>query len=1225
MNARPVAVGVSILLLCAALGDCLADEPAPIARANTASPERPASMAADGDKSDAKSWCGKGCPNWLEIELPHAVDLARVIVHPGDLRCWKNPSTECSPREFIVEGWIDGEWQPLSPAVHVPRYKGGEGAHRVVVDVPPKRVRKFRVNITALYDEGKRLRSPDKPVVPAAERSAVIREIEWQTGRQIAETKCRVTEGRKALTDAIRSWRAVFGQPSAVGRALRTRYVEFVKQIEGELTALSDEDIPGLDELTQRWRRMEKWLAPWRSCVSGNAATPGAAGEMEIEVDPGDTPHEFYPASVPFDLAVAERAMGRPVDPYTIQVLDRGKPCPTRFDRITPKRGMLTWTMRDRTHTRFTVRLLPRKDGPPPADGHCTLGNCDKFYFAQSGDQYLPGNLWSAAFVDWDGDGRKDLIAGRWTDYCHFWRNVGDTGKMEFSEREHWHVIDSTDTPLLAKPDHPGLGFSMAYPVDFDGDGRLDVFFTNYYGTPPRFYRNLGPKSFPIVAPGRKPINLSHGKIAFGDLNGDGIPDALVVRRLSERDRLVLHKGRGLSPDGRPIFAGKEKLGVPVQRSAVGHCKTCPALADIDADGDLDLFLYAAPVLWQYENVGTAKAHKFAAPTKVMRKDQPINLGYYYPYIAWFDVDSDGDLDLVKCTGLSVYLNEGDAERLKLGKLWRPKVSAQKAVGRAGLKAFDLVDWDGDGDLDRVRAWARGTELTVDEFQDGLFRRSFRVDVDANKLDWYGCPDTTEYFALYANVKLLDWDSDGDLDLFITSEHSWRFGYIHYYENRGDYKFAPEVRLRPLATCDHVRFADGKSGKAAVVDEKAFVDFLSYPTQGAFDAAGGTIRFWFRPEWNADDGKTHTLFYTIQNPCTYGVKSRDLHLHYVGLKPDLKLRPPFALVKTKGGTLRLQTWGQAVETKPLDWKSGEWHKVEATWGPKGRRLSIDGATAAADPSPVKTAPVGGRIFIGCNSVMLVQREREYPGRWKAHPVERVFPAAGAFDDFEIQDRHGKALLTLPFDGNCDTAQGVSGGRMKIGYRCTPGFADMNGDGLLDMVMMVGDGRRGRGSKPEQQTWGQGRLYLFPNVGTKTKPRLGEAVLVRHKNGTPFACHIRTQINGIDWDRDGRTDLILSTENYGQAKSNRAVDLYRNVGTREKPVFGARRPMEGLNTRIQPWHDVKLVATDLTGNGREDIVTSTDPGTRVCYRSFLDEEPVAVRFLRITPAKGKPEP
>jgi hypothetical protein len=57
-------------------------------------------------------------------------------------------------------------------------------------------------------------------------------------------------------------------------------------------------------------------------------------------------------------------------------------------------------------------------------------------------------------------------------------------------------------------------------------------------------------------------------------------------------------------------------------------------------------------------------------------------------------------------------------------------------------------------------------------------------------------------------------------------------------------------------------------------------------------------------------------------------------------------------------------------------------------------------------------------------------------------------------------------------------------------------------------------------------------------------------------------------------------------------------------------------MERLNRMLEAHHEVKLCAVDLTGNGIEDLVTSTDPGTRVIYRSYLDEKPPEIRIRAI---------
>ncbi len=1194
----------------------------------------------DGDRDDLAAWNGHGAPNWVEIELPHPTELARVTVYPGALRYARYPSTECSPKRYVIEGWRGGQWRALAPAVDVPRWDQVSKAHRVVTDLKPATITRFRLNITDIYDRGLRVSSPDKPVVPPAERSVVIREIEWQSVQQVAAAERRLRALRAKWQKDIGWWSGKLRDAETPALlVIAKKYGKRLDEVAGALDKQSAREPEAIDAFEQRWGELRQWLDPWRSWLGDakqsparapapDALLPGALASLTLDVAPGDTPHEFYPASMALDLDVAAAALGRgaplDLDPYRIKVVEidaQGRALafdatkegdakflvPSRFDRITPTRGTLWWTLRNRTHTRFAAVFFPKTDAPPPALGNVTLGNCDRLFFNHVTRSSLPGNIWASTFVDWDGDGKQDVIAGRWTDYVHYWHNVGTATAPKFVGREHWRLIDEDDKHIVANPKHPGLGFSVPIPVDFDGDGRLDIFMQRYYGNVPTFYRNLGPKSFPILARGVQPVGLKHGRLAFGDLDGDGAPDAVVVTPASGKDEVAFQAGKGMSADGRPVFAEPRALNTSPPRTPGVSMRTVAALGDTDGDGDLDLFLYAAPGLWRYENVGTRKRFEFAAGRRVERGGKPINLGEYYPWIAWSDTDGDGDLDLIKGTGLTVFLNEGDAKTLTLGKAVRPAWTRQRAMGRAGLRAHAMADWDGDGDYDYITLDWRGLDLRVYPNQNGLLGKAIPVAVDPNKRDWFGCPDPTEYYALYGNVKLVDWDRDGDLDLFVTSEHSWRFGYIHYYENLGG-KFAAEVELRPDARCDYVKFVPGKRGQAAAVDQNSWVDFLSYRTQGNFAPEGGAIRFWFKPNWSASDGETHTLFCTAQHPDTYGIAVADLKLYYIGRKPGLakRLRPPFAIAKTADGTLRFQAWASAIETTKLAWKPGEWHHVEVDWGKQGMHIRIDGKQAVASAAPPKAMPIGARLHVGSNQTFMIQREREYKSRRAYHPKDWTFIADGAFDDFEIADASGKALLTLPFDGNCDSVQGATGGRTPIGYRCTPGFGDMNGDGLLDMVMMIGDGTR----------FNTGALYLFPNVGTKHKPRLGKGIPLEHAGGAAFRCHVRTQITPVDWDHDGRIDLILSTENCGQ-RTNCAVDLFRNVGSPTRPVFGPRQPMRRLNALLEPHHEVKLCAVDLTGNGKEDLVTSTDPGTRVTYRSFLEEAPLAVRIVGVS--------
>ncbi|MCX6993196.1 MAG: FG-GAP-like repeat-containing protein, partial [Kiritimatiellaeota bacterium] len=654
----------------------------------------------DGDTSPYGAWSGTGCSNFVEVVLPSPVQLTMVRVHPGALVYWDMPSTECSPRQIEVQGWISNQWQALCMAVPVPRYNGKPGPFYVVAQFAPRKVSRFRVIMPSTYDEGRRIGRADNAPLPPAERKVSIREIEWLTAEQLADNNKQLLQLRSRLQDELAMWTRRFAAqtPSPLDRAVRDLYGAQLAQFAERLAKLPAGSAQELREFETEWNQVGQWLPPWRVCAVRNGSQtviPGAdekpVGELLLSVDAGDTPHQSYPAKVYLDLRLVEAAIGHLVNPYEMQVVEvdakgnfrpqqpsvdgtRRFICNSRFDRLDPKRGILTWTMRDRSARQFAVRFLPPPERPPEK-GMCTLGDGDHFYFDNVAKDFLPWDLWTCTFLDWNGDGRQDAVAGRWTDYCHVWLNIGTTNKPQFSEREHWLARDTTGLPItVAINNNHGMNFSMSSPVDFDGDGHVDIFLRGYERAGYTFHRNLGPATFPVMAPGRAPRGLPKGVAAFGDVTGDGIADAIVVVSGKDSERLSLHEGTGLDPDGTPAFKPGQVLDTAILRGPAteGSRKTSPALADLDADGDLDLTVCVPPHVWLYENTGD-KTHFVLAPGRQLKiGDKTLDIGFYYPSISWSDYDGDGDLDMTHSPGCRVYLNEGDRHNLKLGRSLRP-------------------------------------------------------------------------------------------------------------------------------------------------------------------------------------------------------------------------------------------------------------------------------------------------------------------------------------------------------------------------------------------------------------------------------------------------------------------------------------------------------------------------------------------------------------------------
>ena len=126
--------------------------------------------------------------------------------------------------------------------------------------------------------------------------------------------------------------------------------------------------------------------------------------------------------------------------------------------------------------------------------------------------------------------------------------------------------------------------------LDFDGDGWLDVYCVQGGAFPPtagaeggdRLFHNRGDGAFEDVSTrsgiGRLVRGYGHG-VTVGDYDGDGDPDLFLTRWRS----YVLLRNRG---DGT-FEDATEEAGLGGDRG----WPTSAALADLDGDGDLDLYV----------------------------------------------------------------------------------------------------------------------------------------------------------------------------------------------------------------------------------------------------------------------------------------------------------------------------------------------------------------------------------------------------------------------------------------------------------------------------------------------------------------------------------------------------------------------------------------------------------------------------------------------------------
>jgi len=205
------------------------------------------------------------------------------------------------------------------------------------------------------------------------------------------------------------------------------------------------------------------------------------------------------------------------------------------------------------------------------------------------------------AVLDYDGDGRPDLYFVNDRARNRLFHNRGN-GTFE-------EVTDETGAGALGDQPRAGMGVAVGDPF---GDGRPSLFVTNFGGEPNSFYRNVQGTLFEDagVSTGTAAIGMPSVRWGthFADFDNDGWPDLYAVGgHLAPRIvRTVGHYKSGKAgyvEAGDPAFAQKTVLLHNTGRgrfeewldsgdlAAIRMSGRGSAVADIDNDGDLDLFV----------------------------------------------------------------------------------------------------------------------------------------------------------------------------------------------------------------------------------------------------------------------------------------------------------------------------------------------------------------------------------------------------------------------------------------------------------------------------------------------------------------------------------------------------------------------------------------------------------------------------------------------------------
>ncbi len=493
----------------------------------------------------------------------------------------------------------------------------------------------------------------------------------------------------------------------------------------------------------------------------------------------------------------------------------------------------------------------------------------------------------------------------------------------------------------------------------------------------------------------------------------------------------------------------------------------------------------------------------------------------------YVDFDDDGALDLIHGAGFwgdygwdNAFDSEGEWQRGPLhgyvyvlrnkGSNKQPDYetayrlqAAGKDVDVYGMPSPNFADFDGDGDLD----------LLCGEFLDGF---TYFENVGTRSKPEYSAgvylTNAGKKVAMHVQMitpVAIDWDRDGDIDLVCGDED----GRVAFVENTGAIEDGTPLFEQPVyfqQVAEDVKFGALVTPFGVDWDNDGDEDLICGNTSGNIgfieNLDGGYPPKWAAPELLVSEGETIHIQAgptgSIQGPCEAKWGYTVLNVadwDHDGLH-DLVVNSIWGkVIWYKNTGTKHEPQLAAARPVQVEWADEPMKPTWNWWNPDSHELVTQWRTTPCVIDWDKDG-LNDLVMLDHEGYLALFKRVERDNQLMLLPGKRIFHG-GTFDnkhkivETSIEDKE-RALLRLTRN------QAGASGRRKL---C---FSDWTGDGNLDLLV------------------NSENTNLLENVGTRDGKILFKD---RGKLGTRTLAGHSTCPTTVDWNRDGKPDLVCGAE------------------------------------------------------------------------------------------------